>query len=336
MNGVKKYRVIAILDTVEGRVMQQSLELAAFVKAISGEEAADALFVVAGKNITDECITISERYGITIAAVVHDELYYPNPGLLAKILRVIINDYEPETVCLTHTVQNCSAAAALSAAMELSCITGVESISEDSEGIYFQRSVFNGKLKEKVKASSSRRIVTVIQGAFAAKGEEVKGKRGADVLLIKVDADYDGYRPVSVIKGIESESSLEEADVIISAGRGVGKPENLELIRSAASIFENAAIGASRPVCDNRWLPYRHQVGVTGRTVSPKLYMALGISGSQQHIAGMKNSRCIVAVNTDPHAAIFSVADYIIVEDLTRFIPALVSRYHEKSGGNSD
>jgi electron transfer flavoprotein alpha subunit len=128
------------------------------------------------------------------------------------------------------------------------------------------------------------------------------------------------------------ESSIEDADVIIAAGRGIGKPENLQMVKDMAQLFDNAAIGASRPVCDNKWLPYRHQVGVTGKTVTPKLYVALGISGSQQHLAGMKNSQCIVAVNRDPHASIFSVADYIIVEDLAEFLPAFMTKYNERNG----
>ena len=131
---------------------------------------------------------------------------------------------------------------------------------------------------------------------------------------------------------IEGSVKLEDADVIVSAGRGIGKRENLELIRETASIFLNPAIGASRPVCDNRWLPFNQQVGITGKTVMPKLYIACGISGSQQHIAGMKNSQCIVAINKDPNAAIFSVADYCVVEDILSFLPLLVKTYMERYG----
>lgn len=335
MKAFRKYKIIAYLDTVEDRVIPQSLEIVAFIKQVGIKDSSDALLVVTGKNIMDECRTLSGIYGIDTKAIEHGEFYYPNPALLVKILHGIIEEHDPDTVCFTHTIRNCSTAAALSAAMKIPCITAVESLSRDSEGISFQRSFFNGKLKQKVKTSASRRIVTVIQGAFKVKGEEVQDRRSADVLQIKIDEGTTGYRPLSINKAAETESGLEDADVIISAGRGIGKPENLELVRGAARLFNNSAIGASRTVCDNKWLPYRHQVGVTGRTVSPKLYMALGISGSQQHIAGMKNSQCIVAVNIDPHAAIFSVADYIIVEDITRFIPALISRYHEKSRGNS-
>lgn len=128
----------------------------------------------------------------------------------------------------------------------------------------------------------------------------------------------------------ESDVKLEEADVIVSAGRGIGKEEKLSLIRETASIFENAAVGASRPVCDHKWLPLNRQVGIIGKSVAPKLYMACGISESQQHIARMKNSQCIDAVNKDQNAAIFSVADYIIVEDLVTFLQILLGIHNAR------
>jgi electron transfer flavoprotein alpha subunit len=112
--------------------------------------------------------------------------------------------------------------------------------------------------------------------------------------------------------------------VVVAAGKGIGREENLALIRRLAAIFPKGAVGASRLVCDAGWLPYPHQVGVTGKTVAPKLYLACGISGTIQHVTGMRGSRCIVAINTDPRAAIFQVAHYGIVEDLTTFIPLLL------------
>ena len=185
------------------------------------------------------------------------------------------------------------------------------------------------------------KILTVLPGAYTL--FEGRAASDADSIVLRrivseAPAPPEGamqynekrYKPLSLLSEAESGVKLEDADVIVSVGRGIGKEENIELIRATASIFPDSAVGASRPVCDNRWLPFNHQVGITGKSVAPKLYMACGISGSQQHIAGMKNSQCIVAVNKDPNAAIFSVADYIIVEDLLLFLPVLVKMYRER------
>ena len=335
MNSPVKYKIVAVLDTIEDRIIPQSLELVSFIKHIYEGELSDLLLVITGRCVSGECGSIAEKYGIDIAVFEHDEFYYPNPDLLIKVLREVVRQYNPETICLSHTIRNCSAASGVSSALKIRCITGVESVTKEPGGAVYQRSIFNGKLRERVKFSCSQSILTVISGAFQLKNDEDNPERDARIFKLSIESLIQKYKPQKVSKDIDLESSIEDADVIIAAGRGISKPDNIELVRNTAKIFNNAAVGASRPVCDNKWLPYRHQVGVTGKTVSPKLYMALGISGSQQHIAGMKNSQCIVAVNTDPHAAIFSIADYIIVEDINKFIPVLISRYHERSGGGS-
>jgi electron transfer flavoprotein alpha subunit len=120
------------------------------------------------------------------------------------------------------------------------------------------------------------------------------------------------------------DSTLKDAEVIVSAGRGVGKKENIALIKELAALFPRSAVGASRQACDLGWLEYKHQVGTTGQTVAPKLYIACGISGAIQHVSGMKKAQNIIAINNDPHAAIFHVAHICIVEDLVSFIPLLI------------
>lgn len=331
MKSSGEYKAVAVIDTIEDRIIPQSLELLAFIKQIAKYDSYLILLVVTGRNITDVARKLAEDYCIDVAAAEHDDFYYPNPSLLIKVLYSVIEKYNPEVLCFTHTIRNCSAAAALSALFKIQCITGVETFSEKDKGFQFQRSMFNGKLKENVRIAGQQVILTINPGAFQFNADYKFSEREASVETIGVDPGMHGYKPLSLSENSDIESSIEDADVIIAAGRGIGKPENLHMVRDIVRLFDNAAIGASRPVCDNKWLPYRHQVGVTGKTVSPKLYMALGISGSQQHVAGMKNSQCIVAVNRDPRAAIFSVADYIIIEDLAEFLPAFIKIYNERN-----
>jgi len=126
--------------------------------------------------------------------------------------------------------------------------------------------------------------------------------------------------------------ALSAADVVVSAGRGVGKAENLSNIRALAALFPKSAIGSTRAVCDLGWLDYTHQIGSTGNRVSPRLYIACGISGAIQHLAGMKDSRMVIAINTDRQASIFGIARYGIVEDVNTFIPLVIDALKKGSG----
>lgn len=360
----KKYSIIAVLDIIEDKLVQQSLELIAFADKIISSDISHLLLIVPGKNTLRLCESISSKYGIDTAAIECDELYLPDPELLSGILSLLIDIHKPELVLFTHTMRNCQVISKLSILCKAGSVTGVESFTSDDEGIVFLRSAFNGKLKENVRLKTSIKLVTVLPGAYSIDENSIPYNNDALAFMLNLNEasghsseDYvqspdasgstdslrrsaafarggkNGYVPVSLSAEKDGGVKLEDADVIVAAGRGVGKEENLQLIRDTACIFSNAAIGASRPICDQKWIPLNQQVGVTGKTVTPKLYIACGISGSQQHIAGMKNSQCIVAINKDPNASIFAVSDYIVVEDLLLFLPVLIEKYKEKYGG---
>jgi electron transfer flavoprotein alpha subunit len=131
-------------------------------------------------------------------------------------------------------------------------------------------------------------------------------------------------RTLGIAESAHLYSALKDAEVIVSGGRGIGKRENVSLIKRLAAVFPRSAVGASRSACDLGWFEHRHQIGTTGQTVSPRLYIACGISGAFQHVSGMRGAQTILAINTDRHAPIFQVAHYCIVEDLTTFIPILL------------
>ena len=273
-------------------------------------------------------------YGVQTIALEHTDLYYPNPELMAESIYSLSEKYNPRFIIFTHTMRNAQCAAKLSVKLHTETITSVESFIYDDNSYIFQRSIFNCKLKMNVKTDSPINILTVLSGASSIPEERVCSQDASIIKSIineKITVSIENYKPLSLSKSVEADIKLEEADVIISAGRGIGDDKNLDLIKETASLFKNSAIGASRPVCDNKWLPFSHQVGITGRIVSPKFYMACGISGSQQHIAGMNKSQVIAAINKDPNAAIFSVADYIIVEDLLSFLPVFIKKFRERN-----
>lgn len=320
--------ILVIIDTIENRPAASGFELISFAEQFSAVFSLDIRVVVAGKNIVDTA-NQAARYGYDVMGLEHDTLFNPNPDFLAQAIAALTDDNKPQYICFQHTMRGCQMAALLSARLNISCITAVESFNTAGNYPAFRRSLFNGKINIDLCPASDLSVLTVLPGAFAVTDGSAASRSPGTVSIQKISGIASPCQPLGISESPEETVRLEESDVIISAGRGIGAMENLELIRAVAKLFPNSAVGASRIICDQKWLPYAHQVGVTGKTVSPKLYLACGISGAQQHIAGMKGSQLIVAINTDPQAAIFAISDYIIVEDLKSFLPVLIHKHEE-------
>ncbi len=190
----------------------------------------------------------------------------------------------------------------------------------------------NGKLHLKITADTAPVVITVLPGAFQPADNAVNRPGQVEPVDFLPPAEEPGYYPLGLASLHDADDAdLEKADIIVAAGRGIGEEENLKLIQKVAAALPRAAVAASRPLCDLKWLPYSRQVGATGKTVAPRLYLACGISGAQQHLQGMQGSQMIVAINTDPRAAIFSYADYCIVEDVLTFLPVFLEKYKKFS-----
>lgn len=274
-----------------------------------------------GTDCADAAREIAVRTGLPVTAIRTSADY--TPELWKDILYRIIPDRNPDLIITAHTACGQDFAPGLAIRLGAMCVTGVESFSRTDDGLTFTRAILNGKALMDIVPATVPCVLTVLPGAFDACSSTTKAQ--GPVKIILSDSQPCMIMP-SGMTHLEEEDAipLTEAEVVVSAGRGIGKPENLELIERLAARFKRSAIGGSRPLCDQGWLPYRQQVGLTGKTVSPRLYIACGISGSPQHIAGMKNSQLIIAINKDPHAAIFQVTDYGIVADLLEFIPLLL------------
>ncbi len=316
------YRILTVIETVEGAMNRSSLELVTMARSLEPND--EILCVIAGSGIIDAGREVSENLGIDVLLLDHEAFALPNPGALAVNLSGIAARYSPEVIAMLHTPRGAQVAAHLAFSVSGETVAAVEGISLSGDGFACERSLFNGKIFASVQSTGSPLAVTILPGAWPA--PEPGAVRPGNVTSWNGVRTVPGYEPRSLSRREEEGVNLEEAEVIVAAGRGIGSEVNLPLIEKTARLFSNGAVGASRSVCDNRWLPYSRQIGTTGKTVSPKLYLACGISGSQQHLAGMKGSHLIIAVNTDPNAAIFSIADYIIVEDLTLFLPAFIER----------
>lgn len=240
----------------------------------------------------------------------------------------LLNKMNPSFVLMGHTAQGVDVAPGLSVRLGYDCITGVNGIilpdENYEENILFSRSVFKGKLNAivQLKNPDTAIILTIQPGSFPLKEGFKKECEIKEISLESAGRTSNQIEYKGIIETHTTKSKLDQAKIIVSAGRGIKDKENLEHIEKMALCFTGSAIAGSRPLIDMGWLPYSQQVGITGAAVAPELYIAVGISGSSQHIAGMKDSKLIVSINKDPNAAIFNFSDICIVEESINFVEA--------------
>ena len=271
------------------------------------------------------------------SAAVAEVLVAEHPGLepytpdaYASASRSLIESAAPTYVLLPHTYQTRDFAPLVAARLRKPLITDVTAISGSGPDATFVRPMFQGKLAAQVKpVGGPPAIVTTQIGAFRADAAQKGGSASVSKVDLKIDPATGRQKPEAPFREAKQAVDLGQAERIVAVGRGIKSQENIPLAEKLAKAMD-AEVAASRPICDNGWLPMERQIGSSGQTVAPKLYVALGISGAIQHLVGMKGSRTIVAINKDAEAPIFEVADYGIVGDLFEIAPAIITEL-EKS-----
>ena len=238
-----------------------------------------------------------------------------------KAIEAVLKEEIPDLFLIGNTPNGWDVAPLLSARLGVPLATGCSAVTLDNGGARFHRKAFNGKFVHEVAVADARPLFATIEKGASAVFE---GKTSGTVQKIESAVQESDIRSrfVETKKGASSGLDLTQADVIVSGGRGVGDPEKFDVIRELAEAL-GGQVGASRAVTDAGWLPHEHQIGSSGVTVSPKLYLACGISGAIQHVVGMKGSGYIVAINKDADAPIFGIADVGVVGDLFEIVPAL-------------
>lgn len=255
------------------------------------------------------------------------------PDAYTAALRRAIEAEEPALVIFPHTYQVRDFAPRLAAALDTGFVSDViEHRIEDGE-LVLVRQAYQGKLvADCVFSGDGPRLASVQAGAYLADAS-APGEEPAEIVEMAVDLSDVEVRTevLDTFQEVEDTVDLSRADVIVAVGRGIGKEENLGIVEELTRAL-GGQLAASRPVCDNEWLPMDRQIGSSGQTVAPRLYLAVGISGAIQHIVGMKGSQTVVAINKDPNAPIFAVSDYGVVGDLFEIVPALTQRIKEVKG----
>ena len=331
-------KIAIIVEHSAGRVKSVIYELLSMAKKIMMlEECKITLFII-GEGIDKLSQSISMDTGHDIYAVHTPGFLKYNGSLYKEIFSKLFTQKNFDYICAPHSISGMDYAPALSVALQSVCITGVEDVRVEDGEIYFLRSMFGGKLTAKFVNGLNPLVMTIQPGSFkpfflkkekTGKAKTGKARSGRITRMVyKYNENtmvFTGSK-VSPCKG----SELDKADVIVSGGRGIGEKKNYKYIEMLATLFPRSATGASRPICDYGWVKYSKQVGMTGAFVSPKLYIACGISGSNQHVEGIRNSKFIVAINSDPQAPVFQIADVCIVEDAIEFIGIFVKKFKKE------
>ncbi len=254
--------------------------------------------------------------------------------LYTRELVNLIRQHKPEILLAGATPLGRSfiprVAAILETGLTASC-TGLE-IDAGNRLLLQTRPAFGGNIMATIICRGKRPQMSTVRPHVFKRGTPDKSRQGK---IIRVDFDRQSVtsrtKLLHLLKDLTEKVKLEDANIIVSGGRGLGKAENFQIVSELAEVL-GAALGSSRPPVDDGWIPYSHQVGQTGKTVSPKLYIACGISGAPQHLAGMQTSETIVAINEDPNAAIFGICTYGIVGDLFKVVPRITAKLKEMRG----
>jgi electron transfer flavoprotein alpha subunit len=320
--------ILVIAEQRQGTLHRASWEAVAAAQELAGEQPVDALVV--GANVSAAAAKLAHAAVGAVHVVDASTLEPYTPDGYVEALKQAIDQLKPSHVFLPHTYQTRDFAPKLAARLDRALITDCVNVKRGDKPT-FLRPVFQGKLTAEVAAQGDfPHFVSIQIGAFRSDS----AKRGAvpapvKMLHVRVDASAIREKPEPPFQEAKQAVDLSQAERIVAVGRGIKAQEHIALAEQLATAI-GAQIAASRPICDSGWLPMERQVGSSGQTVAPKLYVALGISGAIQHVVGMKGARTIVAINKDADAPIFEIADYGIVGDLFEIVPALIAELQKK------
>ena len=316
--------ILVIAEQRDGKLNRASWEaIAAGQQLASG---APVVVAIAGSDVAAVAADLAAASVAEIVAVTSPALaaYTADGWVLAHA--AVIAEQKPTWVLLPHTYQTRDFAPALAASLDRALVTDCTAIKVATGQVAFSRPMYRGKLAADVRLlGDAPWLVTMQIGAYRA-DQAARGDNPAPVRTLEVAIDPSAIRqaPEPPFQEARQAVDLSQAERIVAVGRGIKAPEHLALAQALADAL-GAELAASRPICDAGWLPMERQIGSSGQTVAPKLYVAVGISGAIQHVVGMKGARTIVAVNKDAEAPIFEVADYGYAGDLFEFLPALTA-----------
>ncbi|HEX4008263.1 MAG TPA: electron transfer flavoprotein subunit alpha/FixB family protein [Acidobacteriaceae bacterium] len=323
--------ILVVAEQRDGKLNRVSFETLAGAQAIAQQTGWAVEAVLPGSGIAALAQELAAKTSGPVTALEGDALQAYTSDAYGFALKAFIEEKQPKLVLFPHTYQVRDFAPRLALAMDRTLISDATGYKYEGGTLLFTRQMFQGKFAADVSFGGYAPWMATLQiGAF--RGDQAAGSGGAVESVPAAVANAPArVVPHEVFQEAKQTVDLSQAEVIVAVGRGIKEQKNMPLAENLAAAL-GGEVAASRPICDNGWLPLERQIGSSGQTVAPKLYVALGVSGAIQHIVGMKGSRTIVAINKDPEAPIFEIADVAVVGDLFQVVPALTEEIKKAKG----
>jgi electron transfer flavoprotein alpha subunit len=324
--------ILVVVEQRDGKLNRASLETITAGQTIAAETGWTLDAAVLGSGVGDIAKEIAAKDLGKVYDIESAKLAPYTPDGFVAVLKQFLQQHPTKLVLMPHTYQVRDFAPKLAASLGTTLIPDCIGARKEGDKLLFTRQMFQGKFAADVSFGGSGPLFATFQaGAF--RGDQAKDGSGASVETVNLDV-ADGVirnKPEDVFKEAKQAVDLTQAEIIVSVGRGIKEQKNIEMAKQLAEAL-GGEIAASRPICDNGWLPMDRQIGSSGQTVAPKLYLALGISGAIQHIVGMKGARSIIAINKDAEAPIFEIADIAVVGNLFDMVPPLIEEIKKAKG----
>ncbi len=328
-------KILVITEQRQGKWNNASFEtLVAAQQIAAAGDAATISAVVVGKGVAGLAEELAAKNLAEVVLLEHELLEAYTPDGYSAALKQVVEAEKPDLVLFPHTYQVRDYAPKLAASLGKGMIGDCVGVRNEGGKLIFVRQMFQGKTVADVTfAGAGPWFASFQSGAFRADllAAHASGKTAVKTVTVELKAEQLRTKPLELFKEAKSAVDLTQAPLIVAIGRGIKAPENIPQAEALAKAL-GGEIAASRPICDEGWLPMERQIGSSGQTVAPKLYLALGISGAIQHVVGMKGARTIVAVNKDSNAPIFEIADYGVVADIFEVMPALTEELLKAKG----
>lgn len=326
--------ILVVVEQREGKLNRVSWETLTGGQALAAETGWTLEAAVAGSGVSGIANEVAGKKVAKVYDIESGRLEPYTPDAFVAALKQFLSTHPAQIVLMPHTYQVRDFIPKLATAMGRSAISDCIGFKKEGEKLLFTRQMFQGKLAADVSFTSEAPwFVTFQNGAY--RGDKVEsGSSGAPVETVQVEI-ADGVirnKPQEVFKEAKQAVDLTQAEIIVAVGRGIKEQKNIEIAKQLAEAM-GGELAASRPICDSGWLPMDRQIGSSGQTVAPKVYLALGISGAIQHIVGMKGARTIIAINKDSEAPIFEIADYAVVGNLFDIVPPLIEEVKKAKAG---
>ena len=313
--------VFVLVEHRQGKIRDITLEMLGAGEKLASQQGTSSTAVLLGhhvKTFADELATRASK----ILVVEDAQLEHFNSILYQKVLSSLITKYQPSLTLIGHTAFGMDLAPSLTVEMGSPLVTDCIGLSFEGSRLKAVRSIYGGKINANVSLRECKSYIATVRPGVFSPGVPGDKKAGMVMESSPLQGTIDVKKFLEYIEASITGEDITQAEIIVSVGQGIGGPEHIPMIEEVAKSL-GGVVACSRPVVDRNWLPKERQVGISGKTVKPKVYIAIGISGAFQHVTAMQGSETIIAINKDPRAPIFGVADYGIVDDFQNVIPIL-------------